>query len=60
MNRHKQFLILIVTAILLASCGPSIVVENKTSFSVRVVVRDGGNSEVVSPSPGESSTVVSE
>lgn len=57
MNRHKHFLILIVAAILLASCGPSIVVENKTSIPVRVVVRAGGKSEVVSPSPGESSTV---
>ncbi len=60
MIRQKLSLILIVTAILLVGCGPSIVVENKTSFPVRVVVRDGGHSEVVSPSPGESSTVISE
>ncbi len=57
MNRKKLFLILIVTAILLASCGPSIVVENKTSFPVRVIVKASGHSSMLSPSPGESSSV---
>ena len=49
MNRHRYFLILIVSAILLVGCGPSIVVENKTSFSVRVIVEVNGKREVVSP-----------
>jgi len=56
-NRQKLFLILIVTAILLASCEPTITVANNTQIMVRVVVRTGGRTEVVSPSPGESSTV---
>ncbi len=40
---------------LLASCAPPIVVSNKTSFAVRVIVSGGGVSQTVSPSPGESS-----
>ena len=58
MNRHKYFIFLIVAAVLLASCGPSVVVENRTSLPVRVIVyvgRQGGS--VVSPSPGESSAL---
>ena len=57
MNHRKLIPVLIVTAILLASCAPYIVVENKTSFPVRVIVSGGGKSEVVSPTPGESSSV---
>jgi len=57
MNRQKILFVLIIAAVLLVSCGPSIVVENKTTIPVRVIVRAGGRSEVVSPSPGESSSV---
>ncbi|MBI5349127.1 MAG: hypothetical protein HZB77_07390 [Chloroflexi bacterium] len=57
MNRQKLFLILIATAVLLVSCGPSIVVENKTSIPVRVIVRAGGKSEMVLLSRGESLSV---
>ena len=41
----------------LASCGPSITVENKTSFDVHAMVINGGHSEILSPSPGNSSTM---
>lgn len=38
------------------SCGgPTITVENNAKFPVRVVVSSGGQSQVLSPSPGESS-----
>ena len=49
MNRHRYFLILIVSAILLVGCGPSIVVENKTA-SVRVIVEMNGKGSGL-PSP---------
>ncbi len=39
------------------SCGgPTVTVENQTKFPVRVIISTGGNSQVLSPSPGESST----
>lgn len=41
----------------IAGCAPSVTVENQTSFPVRVVVKAGVSSSVVSASPGESSTV---
>ncbi len=40
-----------------AGCGPAVVVENRTGFPVRAIVSSRGAREVVSPSPGESSTV---
>ena len=55
MNRNILLAGLIVGAVLLVGCAPSVVVENKTGFAVRVVVHSAGRSEVVSPSPGESS-----
>lgn len=57
MNHKKLFPVLIVAAIFLASCGPILTVENRTRFPVRVIVSGGGKIEVVSPSPGESSSV---
>ena len=57
MNHKKLFSLLIVTAILLAGCAPIVTVENWTSFPVRVIVASGGKRVVVSPSPGENSTV---
>jgi hypothetical protein len=57
MNHKKLFPLLIVTAILLAGCAPLVTVENGTSFPVRVIVASGGKRVVVSPSPGENSTV---
>jgi len=57
MNRAKIIFLLPILVLLLASCGPSIVVENKTRFAVRVVVTTPNGSDVVSPTPGESSVV---
>ena len=37
-------------------CGPTITVQNNTKFPVRAVVSSGGKSEMLSPSPGESSS----
>ena len=54
----KKFIlaaILFSAASFLAGCGPAIVVQNNTKFPVRVVVATGGKSEMLSPSPGESS-----
>lgn len=45
----------VTACILLAGCAPSLVVSNTTQFPVRVVIASGGTSQVVSPSPGESS-----
>ena len=44
-------------AILTAGCAPSVVVENNGAFTVRAIIGAGGMSDVVSPSPGESSFV---
>ena len=55
MNRGKLIALLIFVTLLMAGCGPSIVVQNKTTFPVRVIVSASGKSEVLSPSPGESS-----
>lgn len=57
MNRLKIILLLAVLVLLLAGCGPEVVVENKTGFAIRVVVTSADGSEVVSPTPGESSSV---
>lgn len=43
-----------------AGCVPAITVSNTTSIGVRVVVSAAGHSDVVSPSPGNSSTVEGE
>ena len=51
---------LIFVALSLAACGPSIVVQNNTSFAVRAVVSNSGHSEVLSPSPGNSSYMAAE
>jgi hypothetical protein len=40
---------------LLDSCSPNIVVSNTTNIPVRVTVTSGGKSDVLSPSPHESS-----
>src|SRR6266496_2440046 len=42
------------------SCAPFITVKNNARFEVRAVIRNGGHSQVVSPSPGESSSAEGE
>ena len=56
MARSRRLTALLLAAFAVAGCAPSIVINNQTSFPVRVVVSSGGKSEVFSPSPGESST----
>ena len=40
----------------IAGCAPVLTVQNNSSIPVRVVVRGSGNNQVLSPSPGESSS----
>lgn len=56
MNRIKGIVVLILAAVI-SGCGPSVVVQNNTKFAIRVVITTPDGSEVVSPTPGESSTV---
>jgi len=55
MNRNIWLVSLIGAVLWLVGCAPSVVVENRTGFAVRVVVTSANGSEVLSPSPGESS-----
>ncbi|MBI3915271.1 MAG: hypothetical protein HY327_13925 [Chloroflexi bacterium] len=55
MNRNILFGLLIVSALGLTGCAPSLIVQNRTSFAVRVIIAGSAGTEVVSPSPGESS-----
>lgn len=56
MNFARQRVLVAIMALALAGCGPSITVENKTSFDVHAMVINNGRSECLSPSPGNSST----
>jgi hypothetical protein len=40
------------------SCGPTVTVENKTTFEVSALVQNRGNRNMLSPSPGESSQAI--
>lgn len=57
MNFTRQRLFVAILVLALAGCGPSITVENKTSFDVKVFVANNGHREVLSPSPGNSSSM---
>ena len=57
MKRIKWAALYLSVGLLLASCAPMITVSNNTGFPVRAIVSSGGTSNVVSPSPGESSSV---
>lgn len=43
--------------VLALGCAPAVTVNNKTTFPIRVMVRNGGSIQWVSPSPSESSSV---
>src|SRR5260221_3525818 len=60
MKRSNFLAACLFLAILLAACGPTITVQNKTGFAVRAIVKHAGGSDVVSPTPGESSSVNAE
>lgn len=57
MSQLKWLVVLLCGAGLFSGCAPSVIVENQTTIPIRVVVTASGASDVVSPSPGESSTV---
>lgn len=57
MKRFFPILLLSLAAIFLAGCGPTVTALNQTAFPVRVIVNADGRRFVLSPSPGESSTV---
>ncbi len=57
MNFTRKRVFVAIMTLALAGCGPSITVENKTSFDVKVFVANNGHHEVLSPSPGNSSTM---
>jgi hypothetical protein len=57
MKRPKLLAACLFLGVLLAGCGPSITVTNNTGFAIRAVVTSATGSEVVSPTPGNSSTV---
>ena len=56
MNRYKLLFVVCLAALCLTACGPTISVQNDTSVPVRVIVTAQGKSDVLSPSPGESSS----
>ncbi len=53
--KGKLFVLAAVIGLMLTACGPGITVSNTTRIPVRVVVVKKGGSDVLSPSPGESS-----
>ena len=54
MDRGVLAIVLLASAVLLAGCAPSIVVQNNTTIGVRAAVTSGGEVQVLSPLPGES------
>ncbi len=57
MKRTHLLVACLCLAVLLAACGPSITVTNNTGFGVRAVVTSAAGVDVISPTPGNSSTV---
>lgn len=56
MNRLVPVTLLFAILLLLIACGPTITVTNGTTFPVRAIVNANGTRNVLSPSPGESSS----
>jgi len=56
MKRMRWGVAGIAAAMAIAGCAPVLTVENTSAIPVRVVVSASGNSQVLSPSPGESSS----
>lgn len=57
MNRMQSAALWIAAAALVTGCSPTLTVNNNTRFAIRAVVSQEGSSDVLSPSPGESSSV---
>jgi hypothetical protein len=56
MSRLQIIIVALSALLCLAGCGPTVTVSNNTKFAVRVVVTSSDGSEVLSPTPGESSS----
>jgi hypothetical protein len=54
---RRRAMVWALVGALVVGCGPSLTVENKTEFAIHVTVRTSKGVDVVSPSPGESSSV---
>lgn len=54
--KRMKWIAVILAAALLVGCAPTVTVTNTTSFPVRAIVASKGTRNVLSPSPGESST----
>ena len=54
-HRGIGLLGLVICAVLVVGCAPTVSVLNKTGIGVRAIVASGGTRQVLSPSPGESS-----
>ncbi len=57
MPRLMLALLVGVALVLTLGCAPAVTVNNKTTFPIRVMIRNRGNIQWVSPSPSESSFV---
>lgn len=57
MRRVLYVLVFALALTIVSACAPAVTVENGTSFPVRVIVAWSGGRSVLSPSPGESSSV---
>lgn len=57
MKQKLVWALLIVLGAFAAGCAPAIVVQNNTTIPVRVVVSAGDIRGVLSPSPGEGSSI---
>lgn len=55
-RRMAQGTLLVAIAVVVVGCSPSVSIHNGTTFAVRVVITTSVGTEVLSPSPGESST----
>jgi hypothetical protein len=54
--RLAALAMLMLAALLFSACGPTVTVSNRTPFVVRASVNAGGSSQMLSPSPNESSS----
>lgn len=53
---YRLLATLLASAAVLAACGPTVTVQNQTQIGVRAIVRSGAKTQVLSPTPGESSS----
>ena len=56
MKQSYRIVPIAILAFALAGCVPTVTAVNNTSFPVRVIVSSAGSHDMLSPSPGESSS----